>query len=195
MNERFIAVDVNGQEHICSGSEEATAGNVTEWTVTFRNLPLKQIKRFQFQVRPYQWVEFRNVSLQPGEKTNVQVVVPDMPSPGAQPPKLDGRGTALPAEKPKESAPAGPILTYEVDPASALANMSASEMESLVNAIDQRLNSGTEKLARVRKLDDGRIEVALLRGNDADRQARSGCWHGPAHWSSASWQAIVKTRR
>jgi hypothetical protein len=71
--------------------------------------------------------------------------------------------------KPAADAP-GPVLTYEVDPLSAPAGMSASEMDTLLKTIDRRLNSGAEKLARVRKLDDGRMEVALLCRNDADRQ-------------------------
>jgi SecD/SecF fusion protein len=69
--------------------------------------------------------------------------------------------------------PAGPqraVLTYEVDPASSPVGMSASDLDKLLKAIDRRLNSGVEKVARLRKLDDGRIEVALLRSSDADRQ-------------------------
>ncbi len=65
------------------------------------------------------------------------------------------------------AAPQGPVLIYEVDPTSTV---SASDMDKLLKAIDRRLNSGAEKLARVRKVGDGRIEVALLRSNDADRQ-------------------------
>jgi hypothetical protein len=34
---------------------------------------LAQIKEFQFHVRPYRWAEFRNVSLQAGYQTNVEV--------------------------------------------------------------------------------------------------------------------------
>ena len=42
-------------------------------------LPLDKIREFQFQVRPYQWVEFKNVSLRPEVKTDLQVeeVEPD----------------------------------------------------------------------------------------------------------------------
>ena len=72
------------------------------------------------------------------------------------------------SEKPVK--PEGPVLVYEIDPASALAGVSALDRDKLLHAIDRRLNAGAEKLARVRKLDDGRIEVALLHRNDADRQ-------------------------
>ena len=43
-------------------------------TAVFSGLPLSSIKEFQFQVRPYDWVEFKNVSLQPGRATIVRVV-------------------------------------------------------------------------------------------------------------------------
>ena len=66
--------------------------------------------------------------------------------------------------------PVGPVLIYEVDPGSAPADATAPDMDKLLKVVDRRLNSGTEKLARVRKLDDGRIEVAMMRQNDEDKQ-------------------------
>ena len=42
-------------------------------TITY-DLPLSSIKEFRFQVSPYDWVEFRNVSLRPGQKTLVTVI-------------------------------------------------------------------------------------------------------------------------
>ena len=47
--------------------------------------------------------------------------------------------------------------------------MTAADWDKLLKAIDRRLNSGAE-LARVRKLDNGRIEVALFRQKDGDKQ-------------------------
>ena len=53
-------------------------------------------------------------------------------------------------------------------------------MDRVLQVVDRRLNSPTEKLARVRKLNDRQIEVTLIRHNDADRArverqlARSG---------------------
>jgi len=44
-------------------------------TVEFNGLSLESIKEFQFQTRPYEWVTFKNVSLKPGFKTDVQVEV------------------------------------------------------------------------------------------------------------------------
>ena len=45
--------------------------------VLFWNLPLSSIKEFRLQVRPYHWVDFQNISLQPGQQTIVQIVSPD----------------------------------------------------------------------------------------------------------------------
>jgi hypothetical protein len=69
------------------------------------------------------------------------------------------------AEKPK-----GPVLVYKVEPKSKSADMTGSDMDRAVKSIDMRLNGGTEKLADVRKLNDRRIEVAMMRRNEADRQ-------------------------
>jgi hypothetical protein len=37
-------------------------------------MALSQLKEFRFQIQPYRWVEFRNVSLQPGSHTPVEVL-------------------------------------------------------------------------------------------------------------------------
>jgi len=104
--------------------------------------------------------------------------------------------------KPGQQADArGPVLIYEVDPASAPAGMSASDFDKLLKAIDRRLNSGPEKLARPRKLDDGRIEVAMLRNNDADRQrvqrllARSGTLEFRILASNRQDKAVIEQAR
>ena len=41
----------------------------------FWGTPLENIRTFEFQKRPYQWIEFKNVSLEPDYKTNVEVKV------------------------------------------------------------------------------------------------------------------------
>lgn len=67
----------------------------------------------------------------------------------------------------EQAESARPVLIYEVDPT---AGKSAVDMDRLIASVDRRLNSGPEKLARVKKLDNGRIEVALLRASETDRQ-------------------------
>jgi ketosteroid isomerase-like protein len=72
--ERIIAIDKDGKLHTTEHSS-VSSGNVDQLTANFGNLKLNQIKEFQYQTRPYDWVMIRNVSLQPGVKTDVQVEV------------------------------------------------------------------------------------------------------------------------
>jgi SecD/SecF fusion protein len=62
------------------------------------------------------------------------------------------------------------VLIYEIDPQSVPAGRPAPEMDRVLQVVDRRLNSASEKLAQVRKLNDRQIEVTLLRQNDADRE-------------------------
>ena len=66
---RLVAIDNDGKEHASVIDSVENRG-----TAVFSGLPLSSIKEFQFQVRPYDWVEFKNVSLQPGRATIVRVV-------------------------------------------------------------------------------------------------------------------------
>ncbi len=78
--------------------------------------------------------------------------------------------SAKPDRTAKSIKPEGPVLIYEIDPNSKPANPTASGIQKLLKVVEARLNGGAEKLAAVRKLDDRRIEVKLMRRNDADRQ-------------------------
>lgn len=69
--ERVVAIDKEGKLHTTSHGSVAS-GKIDQLTASFRNLKLGQIEEFQYQVRPYQWVEFKNVSLGPGHKTDVE---------------------------------------------------------------------------------------------------------------------------
>lgn len=90
---RVVAVDGSGGRHLCASADAGGAGDLHQITPTFRGLALKDIKSFQLQARPYEWVEFKNVSLKPGQKTDVQVV----------------EGTGQPATQPGE----GPAHSQE----------------------------------------------------------------------------------
>ena len=72
--ERLVAVASDGSQHVSwiSSTMDGDTG-----VAVFRNLPLSSIKEFRLQVRPFRCVEFDNISLQSGQKTNVQVVSPD----------------------------------------------------------------------------------------------------------------------
>jgi hypothetical protein len=41
------------------------------WTYTYHQLPLARVKQFEVQVRPVQWIEFRDVQLQPRDRSAV----------------------------------------------------------------------------------------------------------------------------
>ena len=69
--ERVVAIDKEGKLHT-TGHGSVASGKIDQLTASFRNLKLDQIEEFQYQVQPYQWVEFKNVSLRPGHKTDVQ---------------------------------------------------------------------------------------------------------------------------
>ena len=69
--DRVVAIDKEGKLHT-PGSGSIASGKIDQHTASFRNLKLGQIEEFLYQVRPYQWVEFKNVSLRPGHKTDVQ---------------------------------------------------------------------------------------------------------------------------
>jgi hypothetical protein len=83
-NMQLVAVASDGSEYSSSAKYGFTSdgslsgsiyrGYVTEIAVC--NVPLSSIKEFRLQVRPYDWVEFNNVSLQPGQKTDVRVFSP-----------------------------------------------------------------------------------------------------------------------
>jgi len=74
-NVRLVAVDSDGKEHAL-GLAQHSAGDISHAAAVFKGLPLSSVKEFQLQVRPYYWVEFRNIALQSGQKTDVQVVLP-----------------------------------------------------------------------------------------------------------------------
>jgi beta-lactamase regulating signal transducer with metallopeptidase domain len=72
--QRIVAIDANGNLHADSSGSVASGG-IQQMTGRFDNMKPSQIKEFRIQTRPYQWIEFRNVSLRPGMKTDVAVVV------------------------------------------------------------------------------------------------------------------------
>jgi preprotein translocase subunit SecD len=63
----------------------------------------------------------------------------------------------------------GEVLIYEVDPEST-SGESTIDMPLLIKTIDRRINADNHKLAEVRLLEDGRIEVALLRKNKDEQE-------------------------
>ena len=71
---RVIAILNDGREAIAGASPQHTNGSVMQLTTSFRRGPgsdekdmlsIKDIKEIRLQARPFQWVEFTNVSLHP----------------------------------------------------------------------------------------------------------------------------------
>jgi hypothetical protein len=72
----LVATVTDGRGYAASETQWGNTGKRAQLTATFAKLSLKDIKGFRLLKRPYQWIEFRNVSLQPGKKTDVQVSLP-----------------------------------------------------------------------------------------------------------------------
>jgi beta-lactamase regulating signal transducer with metallopeptidase domain len=88
---RLIAIDEKGNIHVASSNNSVGTSKSTLTTYRFLAIRKKQIKEYQFQTRPYEWIEFKNISLEPGVKTNVEIVG------GRDEKKMVG--TALPAQE------------------------------------------------------------------------------------------------
>ncbi|MEN6557198.1 MAG: hypothetical protein ABFC54_03360 [Thermoguttaceae bacterium] len=72
--------------------------------------------------------------------------------------------------KPERVNPEGPVLIYEIDERSRSADTATVDLDRLLRAVDGRLNGGSHRLAAIRRLDDRRIEVAMLHRSDAERK-------------------------
>ena len=79
-NFRVVAIDNNDATYttndtmvMCGESQE----RITH--IIFRNISLAKIKEFQFQIRPYEWVTFNNVSLLPDVKKKVKITIREIP--------------------------------------------------------------------------------------------------------------------
>ena len=70
---RVTAVDTSGKLHE-SFPHMASHDNVAVAEGRFTGLRLDEVKEFRFEARPYTYVEFRNLSLEPGKRTQVEVV-------------------------------------------------------------------------------------------------------------------------
>jgi SecD/SecF fusion protein len=75
----------------------------------------------------------------------------------------------LPQIRDAMAEPQGAVLIYEVDPDS-LSPAQTVDMDRLMQAVDRRLNPGWGGLARIRRLDHQRIEIAIRKKGEAERQ-------------------------
>lgn len=77
---RLMAVAGDGSQQVSwIGSADGTRSTMDgdSGVAVFRNLSLSSIKEFRLQVRPFRCVEFDNISLEPGQKTQVTVISSD----------------------------------------------------------------------------------------------------------------------
>lgn len=70
--DRLVAIDKQGNEHVGFGPSGSIDGKTSNMQVTF-NIKIDDIKEFQIQTRPYEHYTFKNVSLRPGGKTNMEI--------------------------------------------------------------------------------------------------------------------------
>ena len=72
---RLLIHDHEGNVHLLEGSRHGRGQGLEKRTYWHWDTQLEDIDAFEFQKRSYQWVEFRNVSLQPNLKTVAEVSV------------------------------------------------------------------------------------------------------------------------
>jgi len=79
---RLVAVDTNGETIILQpNSQQGISTNLMSVMASLSRDKFDQIKEFQLQARKRQWVEFRNVSLEPGYHTKVEILDARPPKP------------------------------------------------------------------------------------------------------------------
>ena len=85
---RIVVVDRDDEIH--EPIRSSNSGSDMRLCKGFFDLSPEQIKYILLQARPYDWVEFKNVSLRPGHKTDVQVRVKGGPPASALPEEMVG---------------------------------------------------------------------------------------------------------
>lgn len=102
---RLVVFDREGNQYESYGDEGGKSGSLVRYIHYFRNLSKDAIDHLEFQAKPYEyWITFRNVSLQMGQKTQVEV---DIKKPGSllvgeAIPDLDSIKIDLPADQTKD---------------------------------------------------------------------------------------------
>ena len=70
---RAIAHALDGEVHDRFTLTVYPQGSITQLVYPFWSLENSRVKQFELQVRPYEWAEFREVSLVPGQKTSALI--------------------------------------------------------------------------------------------------------------------------
>jgi len=109
---RVIAVDQSGDVH--EGKQVSMLGvtGLQQITIGFADLDWPEIREFRFQARPYDWVEFRNISLRPGERAPLPAESIEEAGEEAEIQKLLGVRVSFEVAKPEGNEP--PTTVQEV---------------------------------------------------------------------------------
>jgi hypothetical protein len=92
---RVVAIDNDSHLHLADGDLQQSLRNAHVLLGTFRGLKRAQIRSFLFQTRSVKHIEFRNVSLHPGQRTTFEIFVDGKPAP---------RRRSTPARRPQPPA-------------------------------------------------------------------------------------------
>ncbi len=65
---RVVAVDKDGKVHVSARSGSGGTQNLRRTTASFPDLTRDKLGEFRFQTRPYECIEFRDISLRPGKE-------------------------------------------------------------------------------------------------------------------------------
>jgi len=65
---RVVAVDKEGKVYVSSRSGSGGGKNLRRTTASFPDLTREQLQEYRFQVRPYEWMEFKDIPLRPGSE-------------------------------------------------------------------------------------------------------------------------------
>jgi len=78
---RLVIFDSDGGQHVSTVWIGGQGAGLVRYVHRFENLHTENVKRIEFHKRPYNnWIEFRNVSLRPGLRTQPQVEVEEIPT-------------------------------------------------------------------------------------------------------------------
>ena len=73
---RIVVTDRKEREHLPTRRGGSGGDGFMLWDLTYGNLQLEDVKQVRFQTRPYQWIEFRGISLWQRGNTKPRVVAP-----------------------------------------------------------------------------------------------------------------------
>ncbi len=95
---RLLAIGTDKSKHAADQSSQPLARRTHVLMSQFEKVPLDSIDKFQFESRPMTPIQFKNISLHAGQKTNFEVHVGAEPLPQMQrlgpPSRRRGRGAS-----------------------------------------------------------------------------------------------------